>query len=82
MAASIEIWGDLEMNRGRIIVVAMNNETGEIQLPMGDTALYGTGSEDVVLEVCCAQYDGNWTIALYKPSGDMWVGAKKSAAIC
>lgn len=74
------------MSSSHIIVVARNHVTGAVELPLGDTTLYGggsleedprgIGSEESVLDHCRKLYTEDWVLSLYRPYGDQYSGAK------
>lgn len=66
------------MSSEHIIIVARNNRTGEIQLPLEDTTLYGVGNEDGLLQAYRAQYSEEWSLALYGPMGGFYAGKVSS----
>lgn len=65
------------MSSSHIIIVARNMETGAVEFPLGDMTLYGTGLERELLEKCCHEYDGQWVLSLYAPTGDQFYGDKR-----
>lgn len=67
------------MSSSHLIIVAHNTATDEIELPLGNTTLYGTGSEEKILERCCKRYDNDWILALYRPAGAFVSGTKSKA---
>ncbi len=67
------------MSSEHIIIVARNITTDELQLPLGNTTLYGTGEEESVLETCRLQYDDQWVLSLYRCSGQGRIGKAVSA---
>lgn len=64
------------MSSSHIIVVARNDKTGEIELPLEELTLYGVGGEESVLELCCRRYNEDWSLALYSPVGAFRSGTK------
>lgn len=62
------------MSSDHLIIVARNDTTGKIELPLGDLTLYGLGDEDRLLVNVCARYGPDWTLSLYRPCGDRWTG--------
>ncbi|KEA07501.1 hypothetical protein [Rhizobium rhizogenes] len=73
------------MSSSHYIIVARNNETGEIQLPLEDMTLYGMGvdtetgeyEEESVVRTCAMSYGPEWTLTLYGPLGSSYYGTKK-----
>jgi hypothetical protein len=64
------------MSSSHIVIIARNDITGEIELPLEDMTLYGCGGEEKVLETCRANYSMDWTLSLYRPYGISWAGCK------
>ena len=65
------------MSSDHIVIVARNDETGAVELPLGDLTLYGTGGEESVLCTACANYGPEWSLSLYKPYGPTLRGTKR-----
>jgi hypothetical protein len=77
------------MSSGHYIIVARNDITGKIELPLDDLTLYGQGidpetkayiDDDLVMQVARG-YDEDWTISLYGRVGMTYGGTKKKAEI-
>lgn len=74
------------MSSAHYIIVARNDKTGEIQLPLGDMTLYGSGidpetgeyEEEDLVRQCAKQYGEDWTICLYGRLGAAYGGSKKA----
>lgn len=70
------------MSSSHLIIVASNDETGEIQLPLENMTLYGMGivdgeyEEESVVRTCAASYGPEWTLTLYGPLGSSYSGSK------
>lgn len=67
------------MSSSHLIVVAHNTTTDEIELPLGNTTLYGIGEEENILERCRKRYDNDWILALYGPRSALVSGTKSKA---
>lgn len=76
------------MSSEHAIIVARNDNTGAIELPLGDTTLYDTsgywadddgepGSVSSIIDSVRNQYGEEWTITLYVRSGPSYCGSKK-----
>lgn len=80
------------MSSEHAIVVARNDDTGAVELPLGDLTLYdtsdyglddvrgGIGSVSSIIDSVRGQYGEEWTITLYVRSGPDWCGSKKPPA--
>ncbi|QIG68705.1 hypothetical protein EVB67_055 [Rhizobium phage RHph_TM3_3_14B] len=74
------------MSSSHYIIVARNDETGEIQLPLENMTLYGMGvdpetgeyEEESIVRTCAATYGPEWTLTLYGPLGSSYSGTKKT----
>ena len=72
------------MSSSHLIIVARNDETGEIQLPLEHMTLYGMGvtdgeyEEESVVRTCASTYGPEWTLTLYGPLGHSYSGTKTS----
>jgi hypothetical protein len=74
------------MSSSHYIIVARNDETGEIQLPLENMTLYGMGidpetgeyEEESIVRTCAATYGPEWTLTLYGPLGASYSGTKKT----
>jgi len=67
------------MGSARYIIVARNDVTNELRLPLGDLTLYGCepeGEEDLARHIA-SQFDEDWSIAIYAPMGSIWSGTIK-----
>jgi hypothetical protein len=62
------------MSSAHIIIVARNDKTGAVELPLGDLTLYGVGGEADVLQTACKRYGPEWTLSLYRPVGASYAG--------
>jgi hypothetical protein len=62
------------MSSAHIIIVARNDKTGAVELPLGDLTLYGVGDEDGVLQTACKRYGPEWTLTLFRPDGARYAG--------
>lgn len=58
------------MSSAHIIIIARNDKTGELEVPLGDTTLYDVGGSEHTLELACKNYGPDWTLSLYRPFGD------------
>ena len=67
------------MSSGRLIIVARNDEDGEIILPLGDLTLYDMDGATDLLGKCAANYGPDWTLAVYQPVGG-FVGGTRGLA--
>ncbi|MBY3543645.1 hypothetical protein HFN71_28590 [Rhizobium laguerreae] len=71
------------MSSSHLIIVARNDETGEIQLPLENMTLYGMGivdgeyEEETVVRTCAMSYGPEWTLTLYGPLGASYYGSKR-----
>lgn len=73
------------MSSSHLIIIARNDETGEIQLPLENMTLYGMGKdpetgeyeEESVVRTCAMSYGPEWVLALYGPLGASYSGSKK-----
>lgn len=71
------------MSSNHYVVIARNDETGEVQLPLENMTLYGMGGvddeyvEESVVRSCSASYGPEWTLTLYGPLGASYSGTKK-----
>lgn len=71
------------MSSTHLIIVARNDETGEIKLPLESLTLYGMGIvngehvEESIVRTCAANYGPEWTLTLYEPVGASYGGSKK-----
>jgi hypothetical protein len=73
------------MSSGHYIIVARNDKTGELRLPLGDMTLYGQGIDpetntyidDELVKQVAKDFDEDWTICLYGQKGDTYGGSKK-----
>lgn len=73
------------MSSSRLIVVARNDDTGEIQLPLENMTLYGMGvdpetgeyEEESLVRTCAMSYGPEWSLTLYGPLGSSYYGSKK-----
>ncbi|MBY5553744.1 hypothetical protein J0664_05965 [Rhizobium leguminosarum] len=71
------------MSSSHLIIIARNDETGEIQLPLENMTLYGMGivdgeyEEESVVRTCAASFGPEWTLTLYGPLGASYSGSKK-----
>lgn len=66
------------MGSAHHIIIARNDATGEIELPLAGLTLYGAdpeGEENLVQQVA-KRYGEDWSVALYKPMGAFWSGMK------
>lgn len=76
------------MSSSHLVIIARNDKTGEIQLPLDDMTLYGMGCDSVtgeyeeesVVRTCAMSYGPNWTLTLYGPLGSAYYGVKKDAS--
>lgn len=76
------------MSSEHAIIVARNNDTGVIELPLDDLTLYdtsdygidgkrgGVGSTSSIIEQVRRRYGEEWTITLYVRSGPDWCDSK------
>lgn len=75
------------MSSGHYIIVARNDKTGELRLPLGDMTLYGQGLDpetkeyldDDLVKSCAKHFDEDWTLTLYGMVGASYGGSKKKA---
>ncbi|MAZ17945.1 MAG: hypothetical protein CL535_16645 [Ahrensia sp.] len=67
------------MSSSHLIIVAHNTATDDIELPLGNTTLYGVGDEEKILERCRKRYDNDWILALYRPISAPVSGTKSKA---
>lgn len=73
------------MSSSHYIIVARNDVTGEIQLPLENVTLYGMGldpdtgeyEEEALVRECAKRYDKDWSLCLYGRLGAVYGGAKK-----
>lgn len=73
------------MSSSHYIIVARNDETGEIQLPLENMTLYGMGvdaetgeyEEEDLVRSCAANHGPEWTLTLYGPLGASYGGRKR-----
>lgn len=73
------------MSSSHYVIVARNDETGEIQLPLGNMTLYGMGidpetgeyEEEGLVRECAKQYGPEWTLTLYGKLGADYCGSNK-----
>ncbi|OJH53491.1 hypothetical protein [Agrobacterium pusense] len=73
------------MSSSHYIIVARNDDTGEIQLPLENMTLYGMGKdpetgeyeEESLVRACADSYGPEWTISLYGPIGADYGGTAK-----
>lgn len=68
------------MSSRRLIIVARNDATGRIKLPLGSLTLYGTGGEEELLRKAAASFGAGWTLAIYEPIGHTITGGTKGAS--
>lgn len=74
------------MSSSHYIIVARNDETSEIQLPLEGMTLYGMGIvdgeyvEEDIVRTCAAAYGPEWTLTLYGPLGSSYSGTKNRPA--
>jgi hypothetical protein len=74
------------MSSSHYIIVARNDETSEIQLPLENMTLYGLGQdpetgeheEENVVRTCALSYGPEWTLTLYGPIGTSYGGTAKT----
>ncbi len=74
------------MSSSHYVILARNDETGEIQLPLENMTLYGMGQdpetgeyeEESVVRTCALSYGPEWTLNLYSPIGASYGGTAKS----
>lgn len=76
------------MSSGHYIIVARNDVTGKLELPLDRLTLYGQGvdpetkeylDDDLVKQIARG-YDEDWTICLYGRVGATYGGMKKKEA--
>ena len=67
------------MSSSHLIIVAHNTATDEIELPLGNTTLYGVGDEEKTLARCRKRYSNDWILALYGPRSAPGSGTKSAA---
>lgn len=70
------------MSSSHYIIVARNDKTGEVQLPLENMTLYGMGTvdgeyeEESVVRTCAMSYGPEWTLTLYGPLGGSYSGRR------
>lgn len=63
------------MSSARLIVIARNDLTGEIRLPLGDYTIYDHDERaDALVRELTRDFDNDWTICLYGREGDQYYG--------
>jgi hypothetical protein len=74
------------MSSSHYIIVARNDVTGAIELPLDDLTLYGNGvdpdtgeyQEESLVRECAKRYGEDWTICLYGRLGAAYGGSKRA----
>lgn len=61
-------------------IVVARHDNGLLHLPLGDTTLYGVGTEEQIVQSCAKRLDSNWQVTLYGPVGDTYTGRKNPAS--
>jgi hypothetical protein len=72
------------MSSAHYIIVARNDVTGAVELPLGDLTLYGQGQDpdtkeyldDDLVRQCAKSYGADWTLCLYGRVGAAYGGSK------
>ncbi|QIX20791.1 hypothetical protein [Agrobacterium pusense] len=74
------------MSSSHYIIVARNDKTGDIQLPLENMTLYGMGKdqetgeheEESLVRTCAYDYGPEWTLTLYGPISASYGGTAKN----
>lgn len=68
------------MSSAHYVIIARQDKTGKLELPLGDMTLYGCEpeGEEQLLQNVRHQYGEDWSIAMYQPIGPFWSGVKKA----
>lgn len=69
------------MSSSHLVIIARNTKTGDLELPLGNQTLYGTGDEESILESITKRYTDDWCLAIYGQQPPYTLSGTKTAVL-